>query len=309
MKRDLLLAVLAPSLLGAQTDRVSRLMSAMPAVDKLIIDFTQRDHIPGAAWGVIIDGRLVHVGVTGFRDLATKSPVDATSVFRIASMTKSFTAMAILKLRDEGKLSLDDPVETLRAGARRPEVSDERFAEDHDPPSAVARGRISRRTTRGAISSSRDTDEQLSRMTALRHSVLQRARHRVRVLELRLRDPRSHRCERSGAAIRATTSRPHILRPLGMTLDDAESEVVPADRLAHGYRLGRRINGRRSRCSRRLVRVDGRDADVAQRSRPLCLGFLLGAWPPRDGAGDRADPPRSLREMQQVWRPAHDRHA
>ena len=37
--------------------------------------------------------------------------MDADTVFRIASMTKSFTAMAILKLRDEGKLSLDDPVE------------------------------------------------------------------------------------------------------------------------------------------------------------------------------------------------------
>jgi len=33
----------------------------------------------GAAWGVIIDGRLAHVGVTGFRDLATKSPVDSSS--------------------------------------------------------------------------------------------------------------------------------------------------------------------------------------------------------------------------------------
>src|SRR5215208_4696496 len=109
MKRLLFLAV--PAILHAQGDRVSRLVSAMPAVDKLITDFTQREHIPGAAWGVIIDGKLVHVGVTGFRDLATKSPVDSSSVFRIASMTKSFTAIAILRLRDEGKLSLDDLAE------------------------------------------------------------------------------------------------------------------------------------------------------------------------------------------------------
>ena len=51
------------------------------------------------------------LGATGFRDVAAKAPVDADTVFRIASMTKSFTAMAILKLRDEGKLSLDDPAE------------------------------------------------------------------------------------------------------------------------------------------------------------------------------------------------------
>jgi CubicO group peptidase (beta-lactamase class C family) len=43
-------------------------------------------------------------------DLETESPATTQCVFRIASMTKSFTAMAILKLRDEGKLSLEDPV-------------------------------------------------------------------------------------------------------------------------------------------------------------------------------------------------------
>src|SRR5207247_8151939 len=40
----------------------------------------------------------------------SNAPVAAGTVFRIASMTKSFTALAILKLRDEGKLSLEDPV-------------------------------------------------------------------------------------------------------------------------------------------------------------------------------------------------------
>jgi len=110
--KSLLLAVTVPAIVQAQSpDRISRLMSAMPAIDSLITNFAQRDHVPGAAWGVIIDGKLVHVGVTGYRDLATRSPVDTTSVFRIASMTKSFTAMSILKLRDEGKLSLDDPAE------------------------------------------------------------------------------------------------------------------------------------------------------------------------------------------------------
>ncbi len=46
----------------------------------------------------------------GLRDVASGTPVDVDTVFRIASMTKSFTALAILKLRDAGKLSLDDPV-------------------------------------------------------------------------------------------------------------------------------------------------------------------------------------------------------
>jgi CubicO group peptidase (beta-lactamase class C family) len=59
---------------------------------------------------VVIDGRLAHVQAAGVRDRASNAPVTATTVFRIASMTKSFTTLAILKLRDEGKLSLEDPV-------------------------------------------------------------------------------------------------------------------------------------------------------------------------------------------------------
>src|SRR5919201_1364815 len=80
-------------------------------VDKLFQDFASANHVPGAVWGVVIDGRLAHTGATGYRELATKSSPNADTVFRIASMTKSFTAMSILKLRDEGKLALDDPAE------------------------------------------------------------------------------------------------------------------------------------------------------------------------------------------------------
>ncbi|MDQ2752666.1 MAG: beta-lactamase family protein, partial [Bacteroidota bacterium] len=45
----------------------------------------------------------------GFTDILSGTKATPTSLFRLASMTKSFTAMAIVKLRDEGKLSLDDP--------------------------------------------------------------------------------------------------------------------------------------------------------------------------------------------------------
>lgn len=67
-------------------------------------------HVPGYVYGIILDGRLVHTGSSGFTDIAKRTPVTTRSMFRIASMTKSFTAMAVLKLRDEGKLRLDDPV-------------------------------------------------------------------------------------------------------------------------------------------------------------------------------------------------------
>ena len=92
-------------------DRVAKLTSSFGDIDRVFKEYAEREHIPGAVWGIIIDGRLAHVGVMGYRDVASKAPVDSGTVFRIASMTKSFTALAILKLRDEGKLSLDDLAE------------------------------------------------------------------------------------------------------------------------------------------------------------------------------------------------------
>ena len=62
-------------------------------------------------YGVVEDGRLAYVKSIGVQSLADRRPVTPDSLFRIASMTKAFTALAILKLRDDGKLRLDDLAE------------------------------------------------------------------------------------------------------------------------------------------------------------------------------------------------------
>jgi len=67
------------------------------------------NHLPGLAYGVVVDDSLLFFGGCGTTNIDTGLPVTEHSLFRIASMSKSFTAMAILKLRDEGKLSLSDP--------------------------------------------------------------------------------------------------------------------------------------------------------------------------------------------------------
>jgi CubicO group peptidase (beta-lactamase class C family) len=90
--------------------RVTKLESAFPEIDGIFTKFVSDRHIPGMIWGVVIDGRLAHVKATGVRNRVGDLPVTADTVFRIASMTKSFTSLAVLKLRDEGKLSLEDPV-------------------------------------------------------------------------------------------------------------------------------------------------------------------------------------------------------
>ena len=72
-------------------------------------DTTARDErVASVAWGVVAGGELVEHGSTGI--LHHDVPADERAVYRIASMTKSFTAAVVLALRDEGAWSLDDAV-------------------------------------------------------------------------------------------------------------------------------------------------------------------------------------------------------
>ncbi|HXP56446.1 MAG TPA: serine hydrolase domain-containing protein, partial [Streptosporangiaceae bacterium] len=80
------------------------------AVDAMAASYAERGAQPALAWGVVAAGQLVHAGGLGERRIGGPAP-DAGTVFRIASMTKSFTATAVLLLRDEGALALDDLAE------------------------------------------------------------------------------------------------------------------------------------------------------------------------------------------------------
>ena len=92
------------------TQPAPQIQSVLPEVDKIFDDFFQTQHIPGLVYGVILDGKLIHARALGFGNLERKTPASRNTAFRIASMTKSFIAMAIFKLRDDGRLALDDPV-------------------------------------------------------------------------------------------------------------------------------------------------------------------------------------------------------
>jgi CubicO group peptidase (beta-lactamase class C family) len=90
-------------------ERLKKIEATYPVIDQIYKDYAEKNHFPALVYGVIVDGKLVHTGNIGYTDIKAKTPATSKSEFRIASMTKSLTAMAILKLRDEGKLKLDDP--------------------------------------------------------------------------------------------------------------------------------------------------------------------------------------------------------
>ena len=66
--------------------------------------------LPGVAVGLVSNQDLIWSKGFGFADLKGKVPMTATTKFRMASNSKLFTAIAIMQLREEGKLGLDDPV-------------------------------------------------------------------------------------------------------------------------------------------------------------------------------------------------------
>lgn len=78
--------------------------------DERMREFLRQHHVPGAALAVTDHGRLVLARGYGYADLATDEKVSPTSLFRIASLSKPITAVAILQLVEKGKLSLDAKV-------------------------------------------------------------------------------------------------------------------------------------------------------------------------------------------------------
>lgn len=93
-------------------------------------DFMSARKVPGGALAVVKDERLVYMGGYGWADREGKEPVKPESLFRIASVSKPFTAAAILKLAQEGALRLDDAVLKLLAPSLAPHKKpDDRLAQ------------------------------------------------------------------------------------------------------------------------------------------------------------------------------------
>ena len=133
MRKTILAALLAvsPVPLFAQpatAPLAARIERQGEQLDAFFVRYMADGHVPGLAYGIVADGRLAYVQTFGSR---TQSPTDIVTpdtLFRIASMSKAFTALAILKLRDEGRLRLDAPVEDYV-----PELRDWRYPTSDSP--------------------------------------------------------------------------------------------------------------------------------------------------------------------------------
>ena len=82
----------------------------LASFDELMRSFLKEHSIPGAALAVAKDGRVVYTRGFGYADVERQQPVEPDALFRIASVSKPITAMAVMRLVEQGKLHLDAPV-------------------------------------------------------------------------------------------------------------------------------------------------------------------------------------------------------
>ncbi len=285
-------------------DRRARLQSAFDDIDRLFADFAKTAHVPGAAWGVIIDGELAHSGAAGVRDTVSNVPVDVDTVFRIASMTKSFTAMAILQLRDEARLSLDDPAERYV-----PELKSLRYPTS-DSPRITIRHLLTH--SEGFPEDNPWGDQQLSETEESFTRMLRDG------IPFSTAPGTAYEYSNYGFAILgrivATVSRQpyddyvtkNILQPLGMTSTTLHADRVPKGRLAVGYRWeDERWKEEPALPHGSFGSMGGMLTTIHDLGRYVAL--FLDAWPPRDGPERGPLRRASLREMQQPWRPSTTR--
>ena len=99
-----------PQALPTQGQGEASLPAQLGDFDAYIERARREFDVPGVAVAIVKDGEVVYARGFGVRELGRPDPVDAHTLFAIASNTKAFTAAAISMLADEGRLSLDDRV-------------------------------------------------------------------------------------------------------------------------------------------------------------------------------------------------------
>lgn len=277
-------------------DRLRRVQELLPEIDRAFAEHATARHLPGVAYGVVLDGRLIHSRALGFANVEKKIPAAPDTRFRIASMTKSFTALAILKLRDAGRLSLGDPVDRYIPEFRSVKLL------TNDSPSITLRHLLTMNAgfpednpwgdrqlavsieglqdfIRGSISFSSSPGIAYE-YSNLGYALLGQVITRI------TREPYQRYITRE------------ILKPLGMADTRWEFTEVPADKLALGYRWENDTwipepllhDGTYGAMGGLLTTLD----DFARYT-----AYHLSAWPPRDEPDTGPVRRATLREMHQ----------
>jgi CubicO group peptidase (beta-lactamase class C family) len=271
-------------------------------LDAVYARYQQAENIPGLVYGVVQGGTLVHVKGIGVASLETRAPVLPETFFRIASMTKCVTALAVLLLRDRGKLSLDATVASLV-----PSFAKVRLPTTDSPP-------ITLRDLLTHVGGLVTDDPWGDRLLAQPLDDFNRMLGEGVVFA---RPPRidfeyaNLGYTLLGRVVEAASGAPYsdfvrreILQPIGMERTTFEYRDLPAGALAVGYRHHDATwSAARLESDGAYGAMAGIVTNAAEYAR--FVAFLLDAWPPRDDAETGPVARASRRELASLHSGPH----
>ncbi|GGM92339.1 penicillin-binding protein [Dyadobacter beijingensis] len=283
---------------NAPQQRLDKIRATLPVIEKLYRDYAEKNHFPGLAFGLVVDGKLLLSGGQGFTEIATSTKATPKSLFRIASMSKSVTAMGILALRKEGRLKLDDP-----AYLYIPELKNMPSL-TKDAPAITVRHLLTHMA--GFPEDNPWGDRQLDTKDEDLIALISKGISFSNVPGV------TYEYSNLGFAILGriitnVSGKPYqqyinevIFKPLGMTSTIWEYTEAPKNLLAHGYRYEDDIwkeealehDGTYGAMGGLITSIDDFSKYVA---------FHLSAWPPSSGADTGPVTRSDVREMQMPW--------
>jgi len=268
--------------------------AAFAAIDPLFETFMAERHVPGLVYGVVVDGKLAYVRTLGVQDFKTNAPVTRDTVFRIASMSKNFTALAALKLRDEGRLRFDAPAETVI-----PELAALKYPTT-DSPKITVRDLLTH--SAGFVTDDPWGDRQLD-MSEADFSRLVAAGVPFSRAPGMAYEYSNFGYALAGRLVTNASGRNYadyieasFLKPLGMAATGYDVARVPAGRRAVGYRWqdGQWVE-EPSLSPGAFGAMGGMMTSASDYARYIT--WELAAWPPRDGPEDGPLKRASVREI------------
>jgi CubicO group peptidase (beta-lactamase class C family) len=273
----------------------AELAATRPAVEALLAAEVARAKLPSFAFGLVSRRGLVYFVGLGERDGAG-TPVTADTVYRIGSITKTMTGMALLELRDRGRLAFDDPVVRYVPELRsvRPPTTDSgpirirnlvthssglpRMGQlDFGAWCEVTDGELRRAASSAVLDFAPGARSVYSNLgMALAGLVVEEA---------------------SGQAYRSYMEA-NVFQPLGMTHTVWDPDQVPPDQLAKAWVFdkGAFVSAGVHWRLGAAEAMGGLYSSVADMA--LYIAFQLSAWPPRDGPDDGPLRRASVRESQ-----------
>lgn len=270
--------------------------TAFDATDKIFEEYRLDAHIPGLVYGVVADGKLVHVKGFGIQDTEAKRPVTADSLFRIASMTKAFTALTILKLRDDGKLRLDALAEEYV-----PELRGWKYYTE-DSPRITVRDLLSH--LGGFVTDNPLGDRQTPMPEEDFTKMLRGGVPFTRAPEM------AYEYSNLGYGILgrivtnvskkpfAETITQTLMKPLGMDSTGFFADRAPLERRALGYRWEEGAWKPEPFLAHGALGAMG-GVQTSANDYAKWVAYLLSAWPPRDGADAGPVKRATVRELSQ----------